>query len=467
MAHTSTLAASGVTGTRLPLVQAPMAGSQGTALACAVATAGGLGSLPAAMLNAAALEGQLQELQRYAQAALNWSPGTPLPFNLNFFCHRLEAANPQSLEQWRQQLAPYAQALGVKLSGEGGPVRRPFDAEMAALVEAYRPSVVSFHFGLPDTPLLERVRATGARIWSSATTLEEALWLEAAGIDAVIAQGWEAGGHRGHFLEEDLETQCGTMGLVAQAVQGLSIPVIAAGGIADAAGVQAALALGAQAVQVGTAFLCCPEASTSAVHRQALCHPGVERTSVTTLFSGRPARGIVNALMRDLGPRPNGVPAFPWASGVLQPLRQAAEAQGKGDFSPLWCGQVPPRWPGLSAAEVVARLMRGVGTGAKGYWIARGEVDDLQAYQAYVQANGPAFAAYGARFLVRGGRFETPEGESRSRNVVLEFPSVQAAHDCWHSEAYQAALALRRDIARLDLIIIEGYQGAQPSLDEG
>jgi nitronate monooxygenase len=209
----------------------------------------------------------------------------------------------------------------------------------AELLSEFKPPVVSFHFGLPSAELLTRVRGWRAKILSTATTVEEATWLEAQGVDAVIAQGLEAGGHRGHFLSADLTAQMGTMALVPQIVRAVNIPVIAAGGIADARGVAAALALGAAGVQVGTAYLLCPEATTSAVHRAALKSEAARTTAVTNVFSGRPARGIVNRLVREIGPMNETAPEFPLATGAVMLLRAKAETLGKDDFSPMWAGQ--------------------------------------------------------------------------------------------------------------------------------
>jgi nitronate monooxygenase len=219
--------------------------------------------------------------------------------------------------------------------------------------------VVSFHFGLPPEPLLERVRATGAKILSSATTVEEARWLEARGVDAVIAQGLEAGGHRGQFLSPDTATQVGMFALLPQIARAVRVPVIAAGGIADAAGVRAAMTLGATAVQVGTAYLLCPEATTRDVHRAALQSGDSPATALTNLFTGRPARGIVNRLMRELGAMRDDLPAFPLAAPALAPLRAAAEARGSGDFSPLWAGQNTRGCKAIGAAELTRELARG------------------------------------------------------------------------------------------------------------
>ena len=240
-----------------------------------------------------------------------------------------------------------------------GPGRAPFSAEVADALEAFRPPVVSFHFGLPSPELLARVKAWGSLVLSSATTVDEALWLQAHGVDAIIAQGLEAGGHRGIFLSDDLSTQMGILALLPQIVQAVNVPVIAAGGIADARGVAAVMALGASAVQVGTAYLCCPEATTSALHRAVLQSPAARHTALTTLFTGRPARGIMNRLMRELGPLSPATPAFPLATAAIAPLRTRAERQGSTDFTPLWSGQNASHCSSAPAAEVTHALAQG------------------------------------------------------------------------------------------------------------
>ena len=316
-------------GVELPIIQAPMAGSQGSALAIAVSNAGGLGSLPCAMLTPDAIR---KELTAITSATSN-------PYNVNFFCHQQPAPNPEKEAAWRALLAPYYAELGIDPKDiPSGPARVPFDSAAADVLEEFKPPVVSFHFGLPSKDLVDRVKAWGTKILSSATTIDEARYLEANGADAVIAQGFEAGGHRGNFLATDLKTQRGTMALVWQATNAVKIPVIAAGGIADATGVAAVCALGAVAAQVGTAYLLCPEATTTGVHRAALKCDGALFTAVTNLFTGRPARGIVNRLMREIGPLNAAAPEFPLAASAILPLRIKAESQGRDDFSPLWAG---------------------------------------------------------------------------------------------------------------------------------
>ena len=338
-------------GLQFPLIQAPMAGVQGHALAAAVSEAGALGSLPAAMLTLSSLRDELQAIR--AQ--------TTRPYNLNFFCHTEPAADATAQAAWREALRPYYDEFGVDGSQIGsGASRAPFGDEAALLVEEFRPPVVSFHFGLPPSALLDRVRRSGAFVLSSATTVDEARWLEAHGADAVIAQGLEAGGHRGHFLGDDLSRQLGSFALLPQVKAAVRVPVIAAGGIADAAGVAAAMALGADAVQIGTAYLLCPEATTSAIHRAALQGEGAAHTALTNLFTGRPARGIVNRVMRELGPlRAAPHPAFPRSTAALAPLRAAAEARGSGDFSPLWSGQNNSGCRAIAAADLTRALCRG------------------------------------------------------------------------------------------------------------
>ncbi|OUM07915.1 2-nitropropane dioxygenase [Pseudomonas syringae] len=332
----------------LPIVQAPMAGASGSSMAIAVAAAGGLGSLPCAMLTLDKIDEEVVLFRRHTGSA---------PLNLNFFCHQPPDVDPERAERWKQALEPYYKELGVDYDAPT-PVsnRAPFDSDTCALVERLKPEVVSFHFGLPEQALLDRVKATGATILSSATTVEEAVWLEQRGCDAVIAMGYEAGGHRGLFLSDQLHTQVGTFALVPQIADAVRVPVIAAGGIADGRGVAAAFTLGASAVQVGTAYLFCPESSVSPLHRQALQDATDSQTALTNLFSGRPARGIVNRIMREIGPISALAPAFPLAGGALMPLRAAAEKQGNRDFMNLWAGQAVGIKHRLGAGELTRQL---------------------------------------------------------------------------------------------------------------
>ncbi len=334
-------------GIELPIIQAPMAGVQGSALAVAVSNAGGLGSLPCARLTLDDLRKELTAIK--AQ--------TDKPFNVNFFCHTPPEPSAKREAAWRAALAPYYKEYGIDADSiPAGPGRAPFSAEAADVLEEFAPPVVSFHFGLPSTELLVRAKALGAKIFCSATTIEEARWLEAQGVDAIIAQGLEAGGHRGIFWSEDLSTQVGTFALLPQIVREVKVPVIAAGGIADAKGVAAAMALGAAGVQVGTAYLLCPEATTSAIHRAALKSKAAHHTALTNVFTGRPARGIVNRIIKELGPISTATPAFPLATAAIAPLRAKAEAQGSGDFSPLWAGQNASGCKEVPAADLTREL---------------------------------------------------------------------------------------------------------------
>jgi nitronate monooxygenase len=338
-------------GTELSIIQAPMAGVQGSALAVAVCNAGALGSLPCAMLSPEAMRKELATIK--AQ--------TTKPFNVNFFCHTPPTRSAERESAWRAALAPFYKEFGLDISTvPEGARRSPFSYEVADVLEEFRPAVVSFHFGLPSPELLGRVRTWGPKVIASATTVDEARWLEARGVDAIIAQGLEAGGHRGMFLSEDLSTQVGTLALVPQIVDAVKVPVIAAGGIADARGVRAALALGAAGVQVGTAYLLCPEASTSSVHRAALKSAAAQRTALTNIFSGRPARGIVNRLMRELGPISRAAPDFPLAATAIALLRDRAESQNNGDFSPLWAGQNASGCKEAPAAQLTRELAGGL-----------------------------------------------------------------------------------------------------------
>lgn len=331
----------------LPIVQAPVAGAMNWELAAEVAAAGGLGSLPCAMLNPEQVRSEMGKIRAR----------TKNPINLNFFCHAPPVPNNTREARWRDRLAPYYRELAVD---PAAPIpssnRTAFDAVMCDVVEETKPDVVSFHFGLPAEPLLGRLKAAGFPVMSSATTAAEARWLEERGVAAVIAQGYEAGGHRGMFLSDDLAAQVGTFALIPQVVDAVKVPVIAAGGVTDARGIAAAFALGAAGVQMGTAYLWCPEAKISAPHRAALRSARDDGTAVTNLMTGRPARGFVNRVMRDIGPISDVAPEFPLAAGALAPLRAKAEAQGSGDFSPLWAGQAASLGRTLPAGELTRKL---------------------------------------------------------------------------------------------------------------
>lgn len=337
-------------GIEVPLIQAPMAGVQGYALAAAVSNAGALGSLPCAALSLDTMRSELEQLRAHTSA----------PYNVNFFAHKPPTPDAVREATWRSALAPYYREFGIDADQlPTGAGRAPFSSEAAELLRAFQPAVVSFHFGLPDRQLLDCVRSWGAKILSSATTVAEARWLEQQGVDAIIAQGLEAGGHRGFFLSRDATTQSGTFALLPQIVRAVNVPVIAAGGIADAQGVAAARQLGAAGVQAGTVYLLTPEAATSAVHRAALKSDAIEHTALTNLFTGGLARGIVNRLMRELGPDCSAAPAFPLAVAAVGVLRSKAEARGSGDFSPLWSGQNARGCKEIPAAALTRELAGG------------------------------------------------------------------------------------------------------------
>lgn len=336
-------------GIQLPVIQAPMAGVAGSELVVAVCNAGGLGSLPCATLS---LDAMRQELQIIRQC-------TASAFNVNFFCHSDPVRDVAREEAWSAAIAPYLEEYGVSdAASEPAPGRPPVSWEAIEVLAEFEPPVVSFHFGLPSSEMMARVSSWGGKILSSATTVEEALWLQDNGVDAIIAQGYEAGGHRGMFLTEDLATQTGTFALLPQIVAAVNVPVIAAGGIADRRGVVAAMALGAAGVQVGTAYLLCPEAKTSELHRAALKGEAAHTTAVTNIFSGRPARAIVNRIVRELGPCNMNVPPFPLAAAAIAALRRKAEAEGSADFTSLWAGQNVSGCEEIPAAVLTAKLLK-------------------------------------------------------------------------------------------------------------
>jgi nitronate monooxygenase len=334
-------------GIDIPIVQAPMAGAMDWELAAAVCEAGGLGSLPAGMLTPPQIREQMEKLRSR----------TTKPVNLNFFCHAPADLNNAREAAWRDRLAPYYREFGIDPTVPVPSSRRaPFNAELCDLVLALEPAVVSFHYGLPDAALVRRIKAMGAKILSSATTTAEARQLAAQGADAVIAQGNEAGGHRGMFLTDDLNSQVGSMALVPQIADAVDIPVVAAGAIGDARGIAAAFALGAAGVQIGTGYLFCAEAKIAPPYRAALAAANQHTTAMTNVFSGRPARAIVNRLMREVGPLSELAPQFPLAAGAVVPLRAKAESAGSGDFSPMLSGQAASLGRAMPAGELTRRL---------------------------------------------------------------------------------------------------------------
>lgn len=334
-------------GIEIPILQAPMAGASGSELAIEVCVAGGLGALPCATLDAERIRTELALIRKRTLG----------PVNLNFFCHKTALPNHEHAQRWKSTLSNFYSELGIPLSDLPEPgTLNPFDVEMCEVVEDLRPNVVSFHFGLPEPVLVERVKAASCKVISSATTVREAHWLEANGCDAIIAQGAEAGGHRGMFLSQDISTQVGTFSLIPQVVDAVSVPVIAAGGIADGRGIAAAFALGAAAVQIGTAFLFSPQSLISELHRKRLIDATDDESALTNVFSGRPARSLLNRAVREIGPMTSAAPNFPGAGSALGPLKKASEAMGRDDFSSLWCGQSASLCSSLAAGELTRKL---------------------------------------------------------------------------------------------------------------
>jgi len=334
-------------GIKRPIIQAPMAGVQDSQLTIAVSNSGGLGSLPCAMLSEEQIHNELTSI---TQATTN-------PFNLNFFCHKAPTPSDERESRWRDALQPFFTQYDLDNNDIGaGFARKPFNSDIADVIEPFKPPILSFHFGLPTPVLVERVKGWGGLVIASATTVKEALWLEENGADAIIAQGLEAGGHRGMFLSKDLTTQLGTLSLLPQIVEAVNIPVIAAGGFSNAKAVSAALLLGAIAVQLGTSYLLCNETKTSSLHRSAIKSEDSQHTAITNVFSGRPARSIVNRLVREIGPISTETPEFPLAATAVGALKQVAESNSSSDFSSLWCGQNATGCKEISAAELTIEL---------------------------------------------------------------------------------------------------------------
>jgi nitronate monooxygenase len=339
----------------IPIIQAPMAGSDSVALARSVSSAGALGSLACALLSPDAIRDSVRSFR----------DGTTRPLNLNFFCHTMDSPNPAAIDKWKSVLRPHYTKWGLDMETVAPTrLRMPFDEESCSVVEEVAPEVVSFHFGLPAPELIDRLKRRGIKILSSATSVAEARWLESHGCDAIIAQGVEAGGHRGMFLETNAARQAGLFALLPQVVDAVSVPVIAAGGIADARGVVAAFALGASGVQLGTAYLRCPEANVSPVYRRALEQLTDNGTVLTNVFSGRPARGIVNEYVLECGPMSDAAPAFPYAATLVAPLRAASERAGSIDYMQMWAGQAARLASPMPADEFTRKLA----AGALRYW---------------------------------------------------------------------------------------------------
>jgi nitronate monooxygenase len=333
--------------TEFPIVLAPMAGVIDADLAIAVAQGGGVPSVPCAMISAEKAREQVKIIRQRVLA----------PVNLNFFCHEAVDADPARETIWRQRLAAYYREHGLDPAAPINAANRaPFDDAFCEVVEELKPEIVSFHFGLPEPRLLDRVKAIGAIVMSSATIVREAVWLEERGVDIVIAQGAEAGGHRGMFLTDDIAEQVGTFALLPQVVDAVKVPVIAAGGVADGRGIAAAFALGASGVQVGSAYLRCPESKVIAIAREVLAAANDESTVITNVMTGKPARGVPNRAIREVGPISPDAPAFPHSATAFGPLKQAAEKLGKTDFTSMWAGQAVRLGRDMPAAELTRAL---------------------------------------------------------------------------------------------------------------
>ena len=317
-------------GLELPIIQAPMAASTAPELVAAVSNAGGLGSHGCANFAPEQLNEQMQAIRERTNRA----------FNLNFFAHEAPVQDTEKTETMRALMAKFHDELGLGDVPEPQPLFRPFDGDYLAALLADPPKVVSFHFGLPAAALVQPLKDAGVFILSSATTVAEARWLEDHGVNAVIAQGAEAGGHRGTFLSDDYRSALvGTMALVPQVVDAVQVPVIAAGGIADGRGMAAALMLGAQAVQIGTAFLTTAEAATNQLYRDALTAAEDTLPTVTKSFSGKPARGLRNRYVEEMRPHEDSLPDFPLTYYMNKDLRAAATKEGRGEFLAFWSGQ--------------------------------------------------------------------------------------------------------------------------------
>ncbi|MEX2644250.1 MAG: nitronate monooxygenase [Acetobacterales bacterium] len=334
-------------GIEHPILQAPMAGATTPALAAAVSNAGGLGSLGCAML---APDG-FREQVRQTRALTN------RPVHVNFFCHEPPRRDAARAALARELVKPFYDELGLGEVPEVTASNHPFDESMLEAVIETRPQVVSFHFGLPADPAVRRLKDAGLLVMSSATTVAEARHLAARGVDAVIAQGWEAGGHRGTFLGGPESGSVGTATLVPHVADAVDVPVIAAGGIADGRGIAAAFALGASGVSIGTAFLTCPESAIPEVHKQALLQARDEDTRLTRAFSGRHARGLNNRYIEAMAGHEADLPDFPLMNTLTGPLRKAGGAAGSPDFVALWSGQAAPLNRALPAGELLEALV--------------------------------------------------------------------------------------------------------------
>ncbi len=339
-------------GVVLPIVQAPMAGVSTPELAAAVSEAGGLGSIAVGAVDAAGARAMIDTTRA----------GTRKPFNVNVFCHKPATPDRARESAWLGALRPAFARFGKAPPAAIGEIYASFvaDPAMQDLLVETRPSVVSFHFGLPAARVIARLKAAGIVLFSTATNIDEARAAADAGVDAIVAQGFEAGGHRGVFDPAAPDPQLGILALTRLLVRGAPLPVIAAGGIMDGAGIAAALKLGAVAAQLGTAFVACPESSADAAHRAGLADPGAAHTTMTTVFSGRPARGLPNAMTElEHGALAGlAVPDYPIAYDANKALAAAAKAKQDFSFAAQWAGQGAPLARAMPARDLVATLAR-------------------------------------------------------------------------------------------------------------
>lgn len=337
-------------GMTLPIIQAPMAGTSTPAMAAAVSNAGGLGSIGVGAVNAAGARTMIEQLQAQTNKA----------FNVNVFCHKPATADAARERVWLDHLKPIFERYGAEPPAAISEIYTSFnvDEAMLELFVERRPAVVSFHFGLPPAPAIARLKAAGITLLSTATNLDEAEQAARAGVDAIVAQGYEAGGHRGVFDPAAPDAKLGVMALTRLLVARTTLPVIAAGGIMDGAGIAAVLDLGAEAAQLGTAFIACPESSADKYHRDALFGPGAAMTQMSALISGREARCLANKFTALKDAELNGVPLpdYPIVYDAGKALAAAAKAKGDGGYGAQWAGQGAPLARALPAAALIAAL---------------------------------------------------------------------------------------------------------------
>jgi nitronate monooxygenase len=334
----------------LPIIQAPMAGTSTPAMAAAVSNAGGLGSIGVGAVNAAGARTMIEQLQAQTNKA----------FNVNVFCHKPATADPARERAWLDHLKPVFERYGAEPPAAIGEIYTSFnvDEAMLELFVEQRPAAVSFHFGLPPARAIERLKAAGIVLLSTATNVDEAEQAAQSGVDAIVAQGYEAGGHRGVFDPAAPDAQLGVMALTRLLVAKTSLPVIAAGGIMDGAGIAAVLNLGAEAAQLGTAFVACPESSADQYHRDALFGPGAALTQMTALISGREARCLANKFtaLKDAELKGLPLPDYPVAYDAGKALAAAAKAKSDGGYGAQWAGQGAPLARVLPTAELITAL---------------------------------------------------------------------------------------------------------------